>query len=199
MAVTLTPTRVAGGPEGIRSSRPFELVRLTGLAVVGATGSITFIDNPEDGDTITVNGVVYTFLDTAIDPDTDVEIGADAEATALALQTLLDASVDALLTVATYTVDGEVISIVHDTPGAGGNAFTLETDSDAISLSGATLEGGVTATAADDTSTAYPSGIQNPQFCVGAASCSVSGNLVTFKTKVALAGQSQVVKLYGSL
>lgn len=195
MAENIIATRVAGGPESIRSSRQFELVKLTGAAVAAATGSITFDSNPADGDTITVNGVVYTFLDTPV-AGTDIQIGATAADTATNLQTVLDASADPLITVATYTVNGTVVSIVHDTPGAGGNAFTLATDSAAITLSGATLSGGVTATAADDTSNAYPSGIQNPSFCVGAATVSVSGNLVTFKTKVALAGDSQYVKLY---
>lgn len=197
MAENITATRLSQSSELIRSMRGMELVRLAGHAATSAEGTVTFDDNPADGDTLTLNGVVFTFLDTAVDPETDVEIGVDAEETLDNLLTLLEASADVLLTVATYSVAGAVLTVSYTATGTGGNAYTLATDSGVLTLSGATLAGGTTATTTGDTAAAYVSGIQNPSFCVGAAVVTVSGQSVTFKSLTALAGDTAVVRLYG--
>lgn len=194
MAENITATRVGG--EAIRSSRQMELVRLTGTAAATATGSIIFDDNPTDGDTLTLNGTTLAFLDTPVDPTIDVEIGADAAETLANLLALLDASVIAEIAEAEYTSnETDTLTITYGTAGAGGNDYTLATDSDALALSGATLTGGVTATAAGDTAAAYISSFR-PSFCVGAAVVTVTGNSVVFKSLTALAGDQAVVRLY---
>lgn len=194
MAENITPAKI--GDDAYRSVRQMELVRLTGHAATQATGTVTFDDNPTDGDTLTLNGVEFTFLDTAVDPETDVEIGADAEETMANLLALLTASVDVLLTVATYAASGSVLTITFTAAGTGGNAYTLATDGDDISLSDETLTGGTAATAAGDTSTAYVSGIQKPTFCVGAATVVITGQSVVFTSLTALGGDACVVRLY---
>ena len=106
-----------------------------------ASGTITFTSNPTAMDTITVNGVAITFVASGATGN-QVNIGVNANATAAALQAFLAASGNALLTVATYTVATNVVTITYNAPGPTGNTFTLTKSSTAISLSGATLSGG---------------------------------------------------------
>lgn len=70
----------------------------------------------------------------------DFNTGTDNEAAA----TNLAAAITALAGVSASAV-GNVVTVVYDTPGAGGNAIALESshEGDGITLSGATLEGGV--------------------------------------------------------
>lgn len=95
--------------------------------------------NPTASDTISLNGC------TPIIFGTDVVIGANSSVTAQSFVDYLNASTDPLLTVATYTVVGDTVTITYDTQGVVGNTFTLaaSTGTATITPSGAVLAGGV--------------------------------------------------------
>ncbi len=109
---------------------------------VAATGDITFTANPSAGHTITINGVVWTFVASGAS-GTQTNIGANLNATLTQLATDLNASVNASITPATYSNGaGTKLNIVHDTLGAAGNNFTLASGNVNGVVSGATLSGG---------------------------------------------------------
>lgn len=133
--VTYTKIRYASGGASIEllGGSPF------------ARGTLTFVSNPVATETIDVNGVTFTFVAGASGA-TDVHIGATKEETAWNLVAVLNASASGSINVATYSVPygGNVVNIVYDTAGTGGNAFTLANSSGtvAVTRSGATLTGG---------------------------------------------------------
>lgn len=107
-----------------------------------ATAFISFAGVPTENDTITVNGVVFTFKATPVlGTDIDIKLTASAQATETAV--VLNASVNALVSVATYAADVADVDVVYDTLGVAGNAFTLAKSGTDISVSGAVLSGGV--------------------------------------------------------
>lgn len=106
-----------------------------------ASGTITFGSNPSNSDTVTVNGLAVTFV-TGTPTGNQVKIQSTAALTAAALQAFLAASSSADLTVASYSVATDVVTVTYNTPGPTGDTFTLTKSSSAISLSGATLAGG---------------------------------------------------------
>ena len=111
-------------------------------AGVAATGDITFTANPSAGHTITLNGVVWTFVASGA-TGTQTNIGANLNATLTQLATDLNASANASITPATYSNGGGTkLNIVHDTLGAAGNAYTLASGNANAVVSGATLSGG---------------------------------------------------------
>jgi hypothetical protein len=111
-------------------------------AGVAATGDITFSANPSAGHTITINGIVWTFVASGA-TGAQTNIGANLNATLTQLATDLNASVNASITPATYSNGGGTkLSIVYDTVGAAGNAFTLASGNANGVVSGATLSGG---------------------------------------------------------
>jgi len=111
-------------------------------AGVAATGDITFTANPSAGHTITINGVVWTFVASGA-TGLQTNIGANLNATLTQLATDLNASVNASITPATYSNGGGTkLNIVHDTLSAVGNAFTLASGNANAVVSGATLSGG---------------------------------------------------------
>lgn len=109
---------------------------------VKPSGIITFAAQPANNDTITVNGVVFTFK-TVAGASPDIQIGANLAATLLTAAAILNASVNASVASATYGSTATTITISHDTPGTTGNAFTLAENGADITVSGATLTGGV--------------------------------------------------------
>ena len=123
---------------------------VSGTGPVKATGTITFANNPSNGDTITINGAEYTFVDPAA-PATDYEIDIKASL-ALTLDeviAVLNAATtpinsyptDGRVSTATYTEDGtDTLTITYDYPGRNGNYFTLAASADTVS--GANLTGG---------------------------------------------------------
>jgi hypothetical protein len=114
---------------------------------VKATGTITVAaGNASAADTITVNGKVYTFV-SATPGVNDILIGTDNIATALNIKNKLAASVDSRVVQATYTVASNVVTVTYDDAGTVGNAFTLAKSGTNLTVSGATLSGGASATA----------------------------------------------------
>jgi len=107
---------------------------------VQAAGSVQFSANPTDGDTIVMNGVTVTFGAAG-----DVAVVTDLATTLDDLRIFLEASVDALLTVATYTDDNtDLLTVTYDTNAAAGNEYTIDvSDLTATpTAADATLEGG---------------------------------------------------------
>jgi hypothetical protein len=119
-----------------------------GAGSLPAAGSLTIATNPTDGQTINVNGKVVTFA-AAPAGALQVGIGANAAATATALAAKLSASTDPALNVATYSASGAAVNVQFATSGTVGNAFTLATGTAGanVTVSGATLSGGVNGTA----------------------------------------------------
>lgn len=106
-----------------------------------ATGTLKFLAQPVEPNTITINGQEVTYVDAAPGAN-EILIGASILDTLNNTQVFLDAA-GAPINVATYTDDDvDLLTITHDTPGTGGNSFTLETNDPNIQLSGATLKGG---------------------------------------------------------
>ena len=108
----------------------FWLTGLFGLpttgAAVKAAGSIAFSALPGANSTITLNGVVWTFISgTAAGNQTQIGVSIDATLTALA--TDLNASADVEIAKCTYTADptNDQLDIEFDTAGAAGNDWTL--------------------------------------------------------------------------
>lgn len=108
-----------------------------------ATGTLTAGANPAAAVTIAVNGVTFTFIAGA-STATDVHIGADEDETMTNFAAVLNASANASISVATYSVVGAVLTVTYDAGGTTGNAFTLADSSGAgaVTRSAATLTGG---------------------------------------------------------
>jgi hypothetical protein len=120
---------------------------LTGLfgdpvtTAVKATGLIAFAANPSAGDTITLNGTLWTFV-------SGTPSGNETEIQGTAVQTLdqlvvdLNASGDAEVAKCTYSrpTSTQTLAIEFDTAGPTGNSFTLAAS--AATVSAATLTGG---------------------------------------------------------
>lgn len=108
-----------------------------------ATGGYTFALNPSDTDTIDLNGVTFNFLDTVVDPTTDIDIKGTLALTMAELAAVLNASTDPDVEIATYTATSTGITVSYDEPGTAGNSYTLDTANGGNSTrTGATLAGG---------------------------------------------------------
>ncbi|MEP7285398.1 MAG: hypothetical protein ABI947_06490 [Chloroflexota bacterium] len=120
-----------------------------------ASGSITLASNPADGDTLTVNGTLYTFKNT-ISATGHIKIGATAAITASNLFQAMIGSVtgagsayfagttripSAAITVAAPNASN-VIALTAVIFGTAGNAYTLAKTGSAVTLSGATFASG---------------------------------------------------------
>ena len=118
---------------------------LTETTAVKASGTYVFTGNPAADDTITVNGVVFTFK-AAVTGANQILIGADQDATGVNTAAALEASTDDRVSMADYAFNAgtNTLTITHKSTGAGGNGFTIAENSTAITVSGATLSGGVT-------------------------------------------------------
>lgn len=115
---------------------------------VKAAGSITVATNPTANDTVVVNGVTFTFV-AAPAAITDVKIGANALATAATLLLQLQFSTNPAVATATFAADASVagkINVSFRKSGTAGNAFTLVKTGTAVTVSAATLTGGVVTT-----------------------------------------------------
>ncbi len=116
----------------------------TSTGTIAATGSIAFSAQPAANSTVTINGTAFTFVASGATGN-QVNIGANLAATMTALATALNASAVPGVAVATYTGAAAALTILHDTVGAAGNAFTLAASTSPASngtVSGATLSGG---------------------------------------------------------
>jgi len=110
---------------------------------VAATGTYTFVGNPADNSTIILNGVTWTFK-TTVGSSAQTKIGANLAATINQLSADLNASTNASLTGASYSITtGTVLNILYKSFGTAGNSYTLAAGTYGGAISGATLSGGV--------------------------------------------------------
>jgi len=129
-----------------------------------ASGTITVLTTVVDGDTVTVNGKVYTFKQIVVTPSTNLApyvvpinvgpSGIDPGATALALSIAI-MSGDSTIT---CTVNSTVVTVICRLPGVAGNSDTLATSSAHCTVSGAGTLAGGSATSAIKLSTTNTTG-----------------------------------------
>ena len=120
-----------------------------------ASGTITFATGAASAnDTVTVNGVTFTFK---ASPSSDYEVapGTGAAGSAANLYAALVASTDPAVKACNYSLSGSVITVkygsalMYGTTGkqsAAGNSVTLAKNGTNITVSGANLSGGADAT-----------------------------------------------------
>lgn len=141
--------------------------RLCGAAISGqgttpavaATGTVTFTENPADGDTLKIGSTTYTFKtspaaanDVAIKGTVsetaqnlaDVINGDSGEAYAGTTSPSLDVSAE---------VEAGVMTLTARTAGTAGNSLALVQTGDFANVSGATLSGGVNSSTSSVTDT----------------------------------------------
>lgn len=141
--------------------------RLCGAAISGqgttpavaATGTVTFTENPSDGDTLKIGSTTYTFKtspaaanDVAIKGAVyetaqnlaDVINGDSGEAYAGTTSPSLDVSAE---------VEAGVMTLTARTAGTAGNSLALVQTGDFANVSGATLSGGVNSSTSSVTDT----------------------------------------------
>ncbi len=108
-----------------------------------AEGYIDFAVNPSENDTITINGVTFTFVDDTPGAG-EIDIQSTVIQTVDEIVSVLNGSSDDDVNDATYSrpTGTQRLRIVHDTAGAAGNAFTLAAS--VATASGPTLTGGGT-------------------------------------------------------
>lgn len=96
-------------------------------AATQATGSISFTDNAAAGNTLNINGAVFTA--TAAAPTaTQFRVGGTIEETLDSLVTQLNASADPLVSVATYSRVGNTLVFTSDAGGSQANNFRIRAD-----------------------------------------------------------------------
>lgn len=128
-----------------------------GVLAAKAQGTITSNGtNVTAADTVTINGKAYKFVESPTD-EGDVDIGATAAETLDNLKLAINRTdpdtndgvkykcAAAHPTVAATTNTDTVQTLEALTAGAGGNSLTLEKSAATLTVSGATLSGGVTA------------------------------------------------------
>jgi len=122
----------------------FEISSATTGAGVKAAGTITMSTNPSASDTVVIGGTTITFVASA-PTGNQVLIGTSAANTAANLQAFLIASNDVNIVKCAYATSGAVTTLTYTSVGTAGNAFTLAKTGTNITVSGATLSGGVNA------------------------------------------------------
>lgn len=122
----------------------FDITSPTTGAGVAAAGNITLTTNPAANDTVTIGGTAITFV-SANPTGNQVLIAATPGQTAANLQAFLAASTDTNIVKAVYSTTGNVTTVTYASVGTAGNAFTLAKTGLNITVSGATLAGGVNA------------------------------------------------------
>lgn len=107
---------------------------------VRASGALTFADQPAADDTVTIGGNVITFKAGGA-VGSQVNIGANVGATALALATKINATPALPVTA---VAAGSVVTLKAKVGGAAGNAVTTVEGGANTSFANATLTGGAT-------------------------------------------------------
>jgi hypothetical protein len=111
-------------------------------------GTATFTANPGSGTTLVLNGTTVSFV-TSGATGNQVNIGVTLAATLASLAIFLNASNDANISQSTYSVAGDVLTIIDKTTGTAANSFTLSTTVAGCTLSGSALSGTVACIALD--------------------------------------------------
>jgi hypothetical protein len=108
------------------------------------TGTATFTANPADSDSLAFNNNSIQFVNSPTPGANQVTIAGSVDLTVQALANLLNASSAENLAVASYSANGNVLTITYNTPGTVGNGYTLVNSSAPVTFSGSTLSGGGT-------------------------------------------------------
>lgn len=145
-STTITADGAAlGDSVSVSHNKSLAATRIWGEVTTGsiaATGTITFTAQPANGSTITIAGVVYTFV-TALTTGNQILIGATLANTLTAAAAALNASTSAVISMATYSASPTVLTITHDSPGTVGNTFAIAVSGTANgTVSAGTLTGG---------------------------------------------------------
>ncbi len=138
---TVVTTALAGSAVCTWNGFQFVITSATTGAGVEASGTITFSGNPSPADTVTVNGVVITFV--ASGPTgNQVLIGGTSAITAVNLLAFLRASSSSNILQASYSISSLVVTARFNAVGVAGNSFTLAKSGTNLAVSGAMLSGG---------------------------------------------------------
>ena len=116
---------------------------------VKATGTVTFATSvPANNDVVTVNGLAFTFKTGPVSSPHDISLTGIVTVSdaAAALVRAIKNSVDSRVTVLTAANVAGVVTITFSDFGPAGNAVTLAKTGTNVTVSGATLAGGVAAT-----------------------------------------------------
>lgn len=108
-----------------------------------ASGFIELVCNPNNGDTLTVNSILITFV-SVLTTGNQILIGGTVMETSNSLQSFLSTSSISQIAAATYTLNANVITVTAALVGTGGNAFTLSATGQTVLVSGPTLTAGST-------------------------------------------------------
>ena len=128
----------------IAASNAYGSLTFNSIPSVGtqAAGNISFNNNPSNGDTLTINGTVITFV-TGTATGNQVYIGVNYLQTLAALQALLLTTTDGNLNQCSYQFASNEITITYFSYGTTGNSATFSTTSAALAVTGSgTLLGG---------------------------------------------------------
>jgi len=99
------------------------------ITTVAASGTVDFVSNPAIGNTLTIDGIVFTFKDDGLaSSGTNIEIQNTLSATLAEVATVLNKVGSGPVAAATYTSNLNTLTVVNDTAGSAGNAFTLDTN-----------------------------------------------------------------------
>ena len=139
---TAVTTAFAGSATCVWNGVQFVISSATTGAGVSASGTMTLTGQPSNLDTVTVNGIVITFV-TGVPVGNQVFIGATDLLTAVNLNTFLTNSANANLLLMTYSVSGLVVTATAVSVGVAGNSLTLVKSCANMTLSAATLLGGL--------------------------------------------------------
>lgn len=111
-----------------------------GDQVAHAMGRVTYVAIPAAGDTISLNGTVWTFVSSVRGPD-QISLGSTLAATLTAAATLLNASTDPNTSLMSFSASATAFTATAKAYGTSGNAYTLAASSG--TASGSTLAGGI--------------------------------------------------------
>lgn len=136
---TVTITSVTRGTA--QNSIPLSSSDGTRLAVSGA-----FLTGGLDGDTVTINGLLYTAVAGTKDDDTQFSSDTGDNETAADLEASVDADVrSGVLGIVSANASTDTVTLTSDQAGTAGDATTLAETGTTITISGATFSGGVDA------------------------------------------------------
>lgn len=102
------------------------------VGTIKATASLQFLGNPAPGDSLNINGSIFTFVAGPPGGSNQIQVGGTLAQTVLNVATALNANnafTQGNAALATYGFNGtDTINISYDTPGLEGNAFQIAVD-----------------------------------------------------------------------
>lgn len=130
----------------------FKLVTPAGTAPLYATGTLTYTNKPQQGDTVTIDGVTYTYVNNVTNSGNQIHIGATAALSAQNLAYALSQTgtpgtdysntvvLNPQVSLDTYTASTVIVQA--RVPGTVGNSISTTVSSTRMSWGASTLTGG---------------------------------------------------------